>query len=197
MKITLATGNINKVKEINLIAKENDCDVEFILPQGDFDPIEDGSTFIENAYCKAKTASINGLTELYLADDSGLCVDFLDGAPGIKSARYASSPEKRIEKLLFNMQNATNRSARFVCAMVICNKKGEILFKTQKECLGSILKEKRGSGGFGYDPVFLLKDGKLSMAELEKEQKAKISHRAKALKDVINWLKNNIKKDIK
>ena len=99
-QITLATGNKHKVEEINLIAKE--YDIEVVLPKGDFDPIEDGDNFIDNAICKAKCASLLGETDLYLADDSGLCVDSLGGEPGIYSARYAPSAPERIEKLLKN-----------------------------------------------------------------------------------------------
>ena len=187
-KITLATGNQHKVEEINLIAK--DFDIEFVLPSGEFDPIEDGDNFIDNALCKARCASLSQTTELYLADDSGLCVEALDGAPGIHSARYAPSAKERINKLLLVMENIENRKAKFVCAMVIVDKKGNILFKTQQECLGSILKEEKGSGGFGYDPIFFVTEKNKGMAELQKEEKAVVSHRAKALNQVLNWLKN-------
>lgn len=190
IKITLATSNAHKVQEINLIAQEKGCNnFEFVLPQGDFDPVEDGDTFLENAYCKAKCASENGTTNLYLADDSGLCVDALSGAPGIKSARYAPSAQERIDKLLKNLQGIENRNAKFVCAMVICDKEGKILFQAQKECLGSILKEQKGKGGFGYDPVFLLKDKDVSMAQLTSKEKANVSHRSKALASILDWLK--------
>ena len=185
-KITLATGNKHKVDEINLIAK--DYNIEFVLPEGEFDPVEDGEDFIQNAYCKAKCASLAGSTELFLADDSGLCVDALDGAPGIYSARYAPTPKARIEKLLDAMKDKENRSAKFVCAMVLVNKKGEIVFKTQDECRGSIMTEEKGAGGFGYDPVFFVTSENKGMAELSKEQKACVSHRAKALNKVLNWL---------
>ena len=190
MLITLATSNKNKVDEINLIAK--DYDIEFILPKGEFDPVEDGKDFIENAYCKAKCASLNGTTELYLADDSGLCVEALDGAPGIYSARYAKTPKERIEKLLDNLKSIEKRDAKFVCAMVITDKKGNIVYKTQGECIGSILKQEKGTGGFGYDPIFFVKSENKGMAELTKEQKAKVSHRAKALNNVLKFLKDEI-----
>lgn len=191
LKITLATGNKNKVDEINLIAKNHE--VEFILPKGEFDPVEDGKTFLENAYCKAKYACKNGETDLYLADDSGLCVDSLDGAPGIYSARYAPTSEKRIDKLLDALKNQTNRSAKFVCAMVLCDKNGKILFQTQGECKGSIMHERKGEGGFGYDPVFFVEDKQKGMAQLTKEEKASVSHRYRALDKVLNWLCENYK----
>ncbi len=187
-KITLATGNMHKVQEINLIAKQ--YNIQFVLPEGEFDPIEDGSDFIENAYCKAKEATKSGKTELYLADDSGLCVQALGGAPGIRSARYAPSAQERIDKLLNAMKNIENRDAKFVCAMVVTNKKGEVLFKVQEECLGKILLERKGNNGFGYDPVFFVNSENKGMAELNSDEKAKVSHRAKALNSVLKWLKN-------
>lgn len=192
LKITLATSNLHKVEEINLIAK--DFDIEFIMPKGEFNPIEDGDDFLKNAFCKAKAASVLGGSELFLADDSGLCVEALNGAPGIYSARYESTPKKRIEKLLSNMKNKQNRNAKFVCAMVLTDKNANIVFQTQQECLGSILEEERGSGGFGYDPVFFVNEKQKGMAELTKEEKATVSHRAKSLNVVLNWLKNEYKK---
>lgn len=188
LKITLATGNQHKVDEINLIAK--DYNIEFILPKGEFDPVEDGKNFLENAYCKAKCASENGETELYLADDSGLCVDCLDGAPGIHSARYAPSAKERIEKLLSVMKDKKGRTAHFTCAMVVVDKYGKIVFQTEKYCNGSILEREIGDGGFGYDPIFFVNSEKTGMAQLTKEQKAKVSHRALALNEVLSWLKN-------
>ena len=187
-KITLATGNQHKVEEINLIAKN--YNIEFVLPKGEFNPIEDSDNFLGNAYCKAKYASKSQTTELYLADDSGLCVEALNGAPGIHSARYAPTPKERINKLLKAMDGISNRNAKFVCAMVICNKNGEIVFQTQQECFGTIMTEEKGDGGFGYDPIFFVNEKNCSMAELSKEQKAQTSHRAKALSIVLEWLKN-------
>lgn len=187
-KITLATGNQHKVEEINLIARN--YNIEFVLPIGDFNPVEDGDTFLKNAYCKAKCASESKTTDLYLADDSGLCVDALDGAPGIYSARYAKTAKDRINKLLDVMKNIENRSAHFTCAMVIVDKTGKILFQTEQYCKGEILKEERGQGGFGYDPIFYVEEEKMGMAQLTPEKKAQVSHRARALNEVLDWLKN-------
>ncbi len=189
LKITLATGNKHKVDEINLIARKSN--IEFVLPQGDFDPVEDGENFIENAICKAKCASEKGTTELFLADDSGLCVNALDGAPGIHSARYAPSASERIDKLLNALKGIENRNAKFVCAMVVLNKKGEILFKTQQECVGKILKERIGQNGFGYDPIFFVTEKNKGMAQLSEIEKSQISHRGKALREVLAWLEKN------
>lgn len=188
-QITLATSNKHKVEEINLIAK--DFDIEFVLPDGDFNPVEDSDNFIGNAYCKAKSAALNAKTKLTLADDSGLCVEALDNAPGIYSARYAPTPKERIEKLLFNMKGKENRKAKFVCAMVVVNNKGEILYKIEQTCDGSIMYEPKGEGGFGYDPIFYVQSENKGMAELTSLEKSKVSHRAKALNCVLNWLKDN------
>jgi len=191
LKITLATGNKHKVEEINLIAQ--DYGIEFVLPKGEFNPIEDSDNFLGNAYCKALFASKSQTTELYLADDSGLCVEALNGEPGIHSARYAPSVKERINKLLKKMDGIKNRHAYFTCAMVIVNKKGEILFETQKYCHGKILEKEFGQNGFGYDPIFYVDEEHQAMAQLSPERKALVSHRAKALNEVLKWLNENFK----
>ncbi len=127
--------------------------------------------------------------KLYLADDSGLCVDFLDGAPGIKSARFADTAEHRIEKRLNTMKDAKNRSAHFECHLVLLNEKGEILHRTKGICKGKIALEKRGTGGFGYDPVFIIDKLNKTMAQLTEDEKNLHSHRGKALMDMLIWLK--------
>ena len=187
MRITLATSNPHKVEEINLIARK--YNIEFVLPKGNFDPFENGNNFIDNAVCKVLEAVKTGDTELYLADDSGLCVDALSGAPGIYSARYAPSASERIDKLLKNMEGIQNRNAKFVCAMVIANKKGEILYKTLGECKGHIMTKRKGQNGFGYDPIFYVENCKKGMAELSNIEKSQVSHRSVALNNVLNWLK--------
>ncbi len=189
--ITLATSNKHKVEEINLIAK--DFDIEFVLPDKNFNPVENGTNFLENAACKVLEAVKSGKTELYLADDSGLCVEALNGGPGIYSARYAPTADQRIDKLLKNMYGSENRNAKFVCAMVVANKDGEILFQTQGECTGSIMHRRKGTNGFGYDPVFFVDKYQKGMAELLPQEKAHVSHRSIALNNVLNWLKNEYK----
>lgn len=191
-KIVLATSNPHKVEEINAITK--DLGIEFILPPDGFDPIENGKTFEENALLKAKEA--NKLTNMpTLADDSGLCVDFLDGAPGIYSARYADSPNGRIEKLLSELKDVPldKRGAHFVCAMTLLDKNGEILFSDRGECHGKIGFEAKGTNGFGYDPIFVVNGGDKTMAELSEDDKNKISHRGLALQKLIFFLKTSNK----
>lgn len=185
--IVFATGNAHKLKEIQEIAK--DTDIEFILPGNGFNPIENGETFEENSLIKAKEAArVSG--KISLADDSGLCVDALNGAPGIHSARYADTPQARIDKLLNVINCETNRNAKFVCAMTLVDKNGDILFQTRGECLGKIAEKQSGINGFGYDPIFLTKDTdyKLTMAEMSEEEKNEISHRSRALRKVLAYL---------
>lgn len=188
-KIVLATSNPHKIEEINAITKG--LGVEFILPPDGFIPIEDGQTFEENALIKAKEA--NRLTNLpALADDSGLCVDALDGRPGIYSCRYAETPKARIEKLLKELDDMPleKRGAKFVCAMVLLDKNGDVLFSDKGECFGHIGFETKGQNGFGYDPVFVVKDGNLTMAELSESEKNKISHRALALNKFTEFIQS-------
>ncbi len=195
LKIILGTQNEHKIYEMNLISKP--LGIEFEMPDTKnkaFDPVEDGETFEENSYIKAKAAQECGGGELYLADDSGLCVDFLDGAPGIKSARFADTAEHRIEKLLDVMKEAKTlhqRSAHFECHLVLLDKEGNVLNKTKGICKGEIAFEKKGSNGFGYDPVFIVEKLNKTMAELTEEEKNLHSHRGKALSDMLIWLKHN------
>ncbi len=187
MKIVFATGNAHKLKEIQEIAK--DTGIEFILPDDGFNPIENGDTFEENSLIKAKEAArVSG--KISLADDSGLCVDALKGAPGIHSARYAETPQARIDKLLNAINGKTVRSAKFVCAMTLVDENGDILFQTRGECFGKISEKQSGINGFGYDPIFLTKDTdyKLTMAEMSEEEKNQISHRGRALRKVLEYL---------
>ena len=119
-----------------------------------------------------------------------MCVDALNGAPGIHSARYAETPQARIDKLLNVINCETNRNAKFVCAMTLVDKNGDILFQTRGECFGKIAEKQSGINGFGYDPIFLTKDTdyKLTMAEMSEDEKNKISHRGRALRKVLEYL---------
>lgn len=187
MNIVLASSNEHKVKEINAITKG--LGIEFILPPAGFNPIEDGNTFEENSLIKALAAWELGRTWT-LADDSGLCIDALDGAPGIHSARYADTPQARIDRVLKEMSGITNRSARFKCCITLLNPKGEVEFSYTGVCEGSIIDEQRGVNGFGYDPIFLLENSNRTMAELSEDEKNKVSHRGKALSQVLKYLQN-------
>ena len=185
MKIVLGSSNEHKVKEINEIVKGSG--IEFILPSSGFDPVEDGSTFEENSLIKARAAWELSKTWA-LADDSGLCIDALGGKPGIYSARYAETPAKRIERVLKEMEGIKERTAHFACCMTLINPKGEIEFSFTGKCEGSITTEARGTNGFGYDPIFLVKNSTKTMAELSEDEKNRISHRSAALRAVQNYL---------
>lgn len=186
-KLVFATSNPHKLQEIKDIA--GGINIEFLLPPNGFDPIENGTTFEENSYIKAKEAAkLSGIVAL--ADDSGLCVEALDGAPGIYSARYADTPQARINKLLNAMNQKENRRAKFVCAMTLVSPDGEIIFQTRGECHGNIAYKQAGTNGFGYDPIFLVGNGSTTMAELSETEKNKISHRGQALRNVLEFLKD-------
>jgi len=189
IKIIFATGNPHKLQEINEISKGSG--IEFILPPKDFDPHENGTTFEQNSYIKAKEAAILS-KNIALADDSGLCVEALNGEPGIYSARYAKTPQERIDKLLANLAPSGNRKAKFVCAMTLVDEYGNILDKETGECYGEITKNQAGINGFGYDPVFMPDGYGITMAEMSEDLKNSISHRSVALKKIIAYIQSNI-----
>lgn len=188
-KIVFATGNPHKLQEINEISRGSG--IEFILPPVGFDPDETGTTFEENSYIKAKEAALLSNC-IALADDSGLCVEALNGEPGIHSARYADTPQARIDKLLDNLTDVTNRKAKFVCAMTLVDEFGNILDKEIGECYGEIATEQSGTNGFGYDPVFLVDGYGVTMAEMSEDLKNTISHRANALSKIISFIKSEL-----
>ncbi len=199
--IVLATRNEGKVKEINELLKNFPVEIKGL---NEFGPIpeveEDGETFDDNAYKKASfTAKVLGLPAI--ADDSGLIVDALDGAPGVKSARYAgenATDADNIEKLLHAMKDKTDRKAAFQCVISIAVPSGPALTYEAK-CGGEIATEPKGTGGFGYDPVFYYPPYGKTFAESSMEEKNKVSHRGKALMEmaaefdkIIKWLEARI-----
>ena len=189
-KIILATGNQGKVRELNAMLKSH----YIIVSQKDLqveEVPETGSSFIENALIKARNASFQ--TNLpALADDSGLEVEALDGDPGIYSARYAgeeATDEDNISKLISNMEQHQNRSARFCCAMVFVeNAEDTKPIIIEKYWNGEILREAIGNNGFGYDSIFYLPDLQCSSAQLEPEKKNLLSHRGQALNELLKHL---------
>lgn len=189
MKIVFATGNPHKLKEIKEIA--GDTDIEFILPAEGFDPLENGGTFEENSLIKAKEAA-RVSKMISLADDSGLCVEALNGAPGIHSARYADTPQARIDKLLKAVEPYENRKAEFACAMTLVNENGELIHSSLGICKGEIAKEQSGNGGFGYDPIFIVEGSGKTMAELSDDEKNAVSHRGNALRNILEFLKSYV-----
>ncbi len=190
-KIIIATANPHKLEEINEINKYPN--IEFEIIKGNFNPEENGSTYEENAFIKAKAAA--DLTKKYcLADDSGLCVDVLDGAPGLHSARYAGTQNEKIQKLLNELKSVEQekRTAHFISVMVLVDEKGEIIHKTEGKVYGLISTEPKGTHGFGYDPIFFLPQYNKSMAELSSYEKNSLSHRAKALTSMLEWIDINL-----
>lgn len=192
-KIVLATGNAGKVREMSSLLSDFGFEV---LAQSDFNLIdaeETGSTFVENAIIKARhAAKETGLAAI--ADDSGLEVDALAGAPGVYSARYAgesASDEDNINKLLAQMQGipSEQRTARFHCVLVLMRHEND---PTPIICHGTwqgqILLERQGENGFGYDPVFWLPDLECTSAQLPAEEKKRLSHRGQALKQLFDIL---------
>ena len=189
-QIVLATSNPNKLREINEIASSFGVQFES-APEG-FNPEENGKTFEENAYIKAsEAAKLTG--KIALADDTGLCVEALNGEPGIYSARFAKTQEEKISKMLSLLKNVPKekRSAFFICSMVIVNPKGETLFSSVGKINGMIDTKPAGVNGFGYDPIFFIPSENKTMAELTEKEKNTISHRALALKDVLNYIIHN------
>lgn len=189
MRIVLGSSNPHKVKEINEIVDSAGIgsNIEFILPSGDFDPDETGATFAENSLIKAKEAwkLSHGWS---LADDSGLCIDALGGKPGIYSARYAETAPKRIERVLKELDGIKNRKAHFICCMTLIAPNGSVALACDGICQGQIIKEAKGVNGFGYDPIFMPDGYDKTIAELPEDEKNRISHRSKALEQVIEYL---------
>lgn len=193
--VVVATGNPHKVTEIEAILSKSLPDVHFVAlgELGDFpDPVEDGANFFENALIKARAAVAETGLPMAIADDSGLCVDALDGAPGIFSARWAGehgnddANNDKLERLMVNVPDE-RRGARFHSTVVLV-RGGEVL-RGDGDCEGTIGHERRGDHGFGYDPLFLPADtpGK-TMAELTPGEKNAISHRFHALEDLARKL---------
>lgn len=196
MKITFATGNPHKLEELReiteLVTGRTDF-IEFSTPPKPFDPDENGTTFEENSLIKAREANrVTGM--MTLADDSGLCVEALNGRPGLHSARYAGTQDEKIQKLLAEMSGKTNRKAKFVCAMTLLDKNGKILTVELGECHGKIAESRSGTNGFGFDPVFIPYENNpenITLAQMSDKEKNTISHRANALKKIIEYLKSH------
>ena len=186
-KIILATGNLNKVREISASLKGSSIE---IMPQSMFnvpDADETGTTFVENAIIKARNCAAH-TGEAAMADDSGIEVDALGGAPGVHSARYSgehANDDKNTALLLRNMEDVPDgrRTARYWCVMVYMRSASDptpIICQASWE--GVIIREKRGTNGFGYDPVFLIPELGKTAAEVSLEVKNSMSHRAKAIR---------------
>jgi XTP/dITP diphosphohydrolase len=179
-KLIVATSNPGKLREMQ--AYLSGTDWELSLKPAELDVDETGDTFAANAALKASEVAI-ALNTWTIADDSGLQVDALNGAPGIYSARYADSDKERIDRILRELANfpdPSQRQAQFVCAVAVARPDGSIAAQAEGICRGEILTSARGIDGFGYDPIFYVPAQKLAFAEMSIEQKRSVSHRGKA-----------------
>lgn len=196
MKFVLASHNRGKLAEMQRILGELGVEVVLQSDLGlELEPEENGTTFAENAAIKARAVmEASGLPAI--ADDSGLCVDALNGAPGIYSARYGGldSDQARYRLLLENLRGAGSRSAHFHTAVVCCFPDGDVL-EAEGDCFGTIAYAPQGEGGFGYDPVFFVPQLRKTFAQLTAEEKNAISHRGNALRAFAQKLKNYLEKN--
>jgi XTP/dITP diphosphohydrolase len=184
--LVVATGNPGKLREIQPYLEGLNWELKLKPQELDID--ETGMTFAENAVLKAsQVAQATG--EWAIADDSGLEVTALDNAPGIYSARYGSSDVDRIERLLRELGDSPDRSARFVCAIALARPDGTIALQTEGICPGEILTAPRGEGGFGYDPIFYVPEQGLTFAEMPHDVKQELSHRGRAFQALLPQLK--------
>lgn len=199
--VVLATRNRGKISEFKELLSGFEIEVKSLNDFGPLPPVvEDGKTFEDNAYKKAYfTSKMLGFPAL--ADDSGLIVEALDGAPGVHSARYAgegASDEENNRKLLEAMKGAENRKAIFVCSIIIAVPRGPAL-TYEGICEGEIVHDMKGGNGFGYDPLFYYPPLDKTFAQLSLEEKNRVSHRGKAMAElrdefdkVLIWLKQRL-----
>ncbi|RBP04325.1 XTP/dITP diphosphatase [Rossellomorea aquimaris] len=195
-RVIIATKNRGKAKEFQHMFAPYGYEVQTLLDLPHIEDVEEtGETFEENAILKAETVA-QELGVLVIADDSGLAIDALEGRPGVYSARYAGeekSDEANMDKVLSELESVeeTHRTARFHCVLAIADPNGETRTVTGT-CEGMILQEKRGTNGFGYDPIFYVPTLQKSMAELSQDEKSQISHRGNALKKLKNIISDFI-----
>jgi XTP/dITP diphosphohydrolase len=183
VKLLVATGNAGKLVEVREILGDLDFELVSLADLGLETPEEPFATFHENAAAKA-TASAARASLWTLADDSGLCVDALQGGPGVRSARFAETEDGRRRKVLDHLRGvpATGRTAHFFCAVALASPDGQRLYRAEGRVDGRISDAARGANGFGYDPLFLPDEtpGR-TLAELESSEKNRLSHRGRAL----------------
>ena len=189
MKLVLATHNAHKVKEVAAILEPLVPGLELLGYEGP-EPIEDGSSFLENSLIKARAAFLHtGITSI--ADDSGLAIEIMGGSPGIFSARWSGDKddEKNRNLVLAQLRDvpAGNRAASFVCTISLVGESGEVSFTGVLP--GRIKASASGTNGFGYDPIFIPEGFEVSSAELEPEVKNSISHRSMALSQLASYLR--------
>lgn len=180
--LVVATGNLGKLREMQ--AYLTNLGWELILKPAQLEIEETGDTFAANACLKAsQVAQATGTWAI--ADDSGLQVDALNGAPGVYSARYGKTDRERILRLLGELGDSSNRQAQFVCAIAIASPDGAIELQAEGSCRGEVLHAPRGTAGFGYDPIFYVPAYQMTFAEMPPDLKHKISHRGQAFQNLL------------
>lgn len=185
MKLVVATSNPGKLHEMQ--AYLLNLPYELVLKPTELEIEETGSTFLENACLKASQVAL-ALGEWAIADDSGMAVDALGGAPGLYSARYGATPQAGIERVLRELGDEPNRSAQFICVLAIARPNGSIAVTAEGVCPGEILHAPVGSGGFGYDPIFYVPAEQMTFAEMPEDLKHRISHRGLAFAQLLPQL---------
>ena len=184
-KLYLASKNLGKIEEYKKLLLSVNC--QLLLQPDSIDVQENGITFRENAIKKA--SEVSKKTRNYaISDDSGICIDALDGKPGIYSSRYAHNDQKRIERVLNELEGQENRSAFFIANVCVCSPTGNVILESEAKCFGNIILKPRGNSGFGYDPIFEEVSSKLTFAEMNNKLKDSCSHRGKAIKKIIPQL---------
>ncbi|MDZ8056167.1 MAG: RdgB/HAM1 family non-canonical purine NTP pyrophosphatase [Aulosira sp. ZfuVER01] len=183
--LVVATGNPGKLREMQAYLANSGW--ELTLKPEELEIEETGDTFAANACLKAsQIAQATG--NWAIADDSGLQVDALNGAPGVYSARYGKTDSERIARVLNELGPEVNRQAQFVCVVAIASPDGTIVLQSEGICRGTILHAPRGHGGFGYDPIFYIPEKQLTFAEMTPQLKRSLSHRGKAFTALIPQL---------
>ena len=197
MRIVIATGNNDKVREINEILKDTDFEAVSMKSIGiDPDIVEDADSFRGNALIKAQ--AVHALCNDYvIADDSGLCIDALDGAPGIYSSRFCgenSTYQEKFDKIFEMLKDVPEekRTAHFTCAIAVVRPDGTS-FTVEEYFEGVLHEEAKGENGFGYDPIFYVPEYGMTSAQMSPEMKHSMSHRGKALRAMVEKLKEDIK----
>jgi XTP/dITP diphosphohydrolase len=185
--VVVATGNPGKLAELQGYLQE--LGWALALKPEEIEVEETGETFIENARLKASEVAI-ATQSWAIADDSGLSVNALGGAPGVYSARYGHSDADRINRVLKELGNETERQAEFVCAIALARPDGSIALETEGRCPGAILTAGQGAGGFGYDPIFYVQAQGKTFAEMTSAEKERYSHRGIAFEQLMPALKN-------
>ena len=182
----LASKNLGKISEYQKLLSEINC--QLALQPDSIDVVETGKTFRENAAKKACEVS-KKLNNYAIADDSGLCIEALNGNPGIYSSRYADNDKDRIKRVLSELEGVHDRNAYFLANVCLATPDGEIILDIEEKCFGTILLSTRGTNGFGYDPIFEEISSGLTFAEMSNDIKDNLSHRGKAIAKLIPELK--------